>query len=111
MERLQQILDFLKESPQDPFLNYALAMEYLKLGQDAEALASFETMVREFPDYVGTYYHFGKFLEKSGNPERAAELYQQGISVARQSRKMHALSELQGALRLLEDPDWEDGDY
>lgn len=64
MERLQQILDFLKESPQDPFLHYALTMEYVKLEQEEEALHGFEKLISDFPDYIGTYYHFGKFLEK-----------------------------------------------
>lgn len=110
MERLQQILDFLKETPQDPFLHYALTMEYVKLKQDDKALEGFEKLLRDFPDYIGTYYHFGKFLENSGNPARAADIYREGILIARAQRKMHPLSELQGALRLLENPD-EDDDY
>ncbi|HMR20361.1 MAG TPA: tetratricopeptide repeat protein, partial [Sphingobacterium sp.] len=93
MERLQQIQEFLAESPQDPFLNYALTMEYVKLGRDEEALQCFEKMVSEFPDYVGTYYHFGKFLEKNNHRNRAEEVYNTGIAVARTNRKMHALSE------------------
>lgn len=110
MERLQQILDFLKESPQDPFLHYALTMEYVKLEQEEEALHGFEKLISDFPDYIGTYYHFGKFLEKNGQADRAAEIYQRGIDIARAQRKMHPLSELQAALRLLENPD-EDDDY
>lgn len=111
MERLQQILEFLKESPQDPFLNYALTMEYVKLEQEENALRCFEKMLDEFPDYIGTYYHFGKFLEKQNNSTRAAGVYKKGIDIARTARKMHALSELQGALNLLEGFDDEDDDY
>lgn len=109
MERLEQILDFLKESPQDPFLNYALTMEYVKLGQEEKALLGFEKMLAEFPDYIGSYYHFGKFLEKKSDSTRATEVYRKGIELARQNRKMHALSELQSALSLLEG--FDDKDY
>jgi len=101
MTRIEQLQQFLLENPQDPFLHYALTMEYVKLGDEEEALRSFEGMLRDYPDYVGTYYHFGKFLEKQGNKDRTIEIYQAGIGVARQVRNAHALSELQGALNML----------
>jgi tetratricopeptide (TPR) repeat protein len=110
MERLRQIQEFLKENPQDPFLHYALTMEYVKLEQTDNALSGFEKMVNDFPDYVGTYYHFGKFLEKNEDSERATEVYKKGIEIARKNRKMHALSELQGALNLIEGLE-DDDDY
>lgn len=110
MERLKQIQDFLIENPQDPFLNYALAMEYVKLGMDNEALRCFERMLGDFPDYVGTYYHFGKFLERNDARDSAIEVYKKGIETARANRKMHAMSELQGALNLLNGLDDEDDD-
>lgn len=111
MERLKQIQEFLMENPQDPFLNYALTMEYVKLEMDAEALRCFEKMLNDFPDYVGTYYHFGKFLEKNDEISKAIEIYKKGIEIARASRKMHALSELQGALNLLYGMEDDDEDY
>ena len=33
-ERIEQIKTFLKDTPNDPFLSYALATEYVSLGQD-----------------------------------------------------------------------------
>lgn len=106
--RKEQLLDFLKESPQDPFLKYALVMEYVKEGDREGAIAGFEDLLTQHTDYVGTYYHFGKLLEKEGDSARALEIYKQGMEVARAKRNMHALSELQGAYNLLSGKDEDD---
>ncbi len=99
--RLEQLLEFLKESPNDPFLKYAIAAEYDSSGNREEAIQHFERLVAQHPDYVGTYYHLGKLYEKVSKPERAEAVYRSGIEIAKVARKHHALSELQGALALL----------
>lgn len=96
--RLEQLLNFLKDSPKDPFLKYALTMEYLKLGQRVEAKNGFEDLIQNDPDYIGTYYHFGKFLESEGQKDQAVEIYELGIQIAQQKRNFHALGELKNAL-------------
>ena len=98
--RLQQLAEFLKESPDDPFLGYALATEHLKLGHTDEALQHYEALVRDHPDYVGTYYHLAKLYEALGRMPDAVATYESGMRAARNKRDMHALSELQGAYRL-----------
>lgn len=99
-ERLEQLQELLKESPQDPFLHYAITMEHVKLENKDAALDGFENMVSSFTDYVGTYYHFGKFLEKQQQLARALEIYQQGMQIAQSKRNMHALGELRGAYNM-----------
>ncbi|TJZ61408.1 tetratricopeptide repeat protein [Sphingobacterium olei] len=100
MDRLTQLLSFVAESPQDPFLKYALTMEYLKAENMKKAEEGFKDLVENFSDYVGTYYHYGKFLEKENNTEEALKIYQLGMQVARNMRNMHALGELQNAYNL-----------
>lgn len=111
MNRIEQLTEFLKESPQDPFLHYALTMEYQKLGDTVKTRAGFENLVASYPNYVGTYYHFGKFLEKNQEQELAADIYTKGIAIAKQASNMHAAGELQGALNMLLGWDDEDDDY
>ncbi len=98
-DRLQQLTDFLTENPNDPFLNYALATEYLKLGRTEEALRYYEGLVDKHPDYVGTYYHLGKLHETLGRKDEAIAVYEKGMHRAQAKRDMHALSELQAAYR------------
>lgn len=97
--RLEQLLEFLKESPHDPFIHYAIASEHLKAGQQDQALAGFEGMIINFPDYVGTYYHLGKLYESLGDLQQAIQTYQKGMEKAKAAGNSHAFGELQAALQ------------
>ncbi|WP_462265387.1 tetratricopeptide repeat protein [Mucilaginibacter sp.] len=111
--RLAKLLEFLNNEPNDPFLLYALATEYLRLNQTADALHYYERLVSEHPAYVGTYYHLGKLYESLNRKADAVTTYTQGMQVARAARDNHALSELQAvynaASGLYDDED--DDDY
>jgi Putative Zn-dependent protease, contains TPR repeats len=107
--RLEQLVRFLAESPSDPFLKYAVATEYLKLGNTAEALRYYEDLRTNHGDYVGTYYHLGKLYEALGKTAEAVAVYEQGMQAAKTKRDMHALSELQAAYQSATGSD-DDGD-
>ena len=98
MNRLEALLQFYEEDPDDPFTRFALAQEYLKSGNVERALAFFEQLAADRPDYVGTYYHLGKLYERLGRQEAAVGAYQRGIRVAGEQRDAHARAELQDAL-------------
>ncbi len=100
--RMSQLLEFLKESPDDPFLNYALAQEHVSQGNKEEAKRLMEWLLEKHPDYVATYYHLGKLLEQDGQKEAAMDVYQAGIVVAGKLGEQHARSELQSAKLELE---------
>ncbi len=101
-QRLEQLLDMLNDSPDDAFLRFALAMEYDKLGQYSESLGAFLKLRETHPDYVGLYYHLGKWFERNGNLEGAVMSYKEGIDVAQRQGDRHALGELRAALAALE---------
>jgi tetratricopeptide (TPR) repeat protein len=98
MSRIEQLLVFLKDSPEDAFLNYALATEYVGLGDDDKAELIFRTLLDKHPDYIATYYHLGKLLERKAEKEEAILIYEKGIEKAKKSSERHSLSELQSAL-------------
>lgn len=102
-DRLQKLLDFLKNEPDDEFLLYALATEYLRLNQPDTALSYYERLVTDHPSYVGTYYHLGKLYEALNRKQDAIITYQNGMKIAREARDNHALSELQGVYNELTD--------
>jgi len=97
MSRKDQIIALLEASPKDAFLRFALAKEHEKAGEDAGAKAVYEALVAEQPDYVGTYYHLGKTLERLGEEAAAWQVYTEGISVTKRLGEKHAMSELAGA--------------
>jgi Tfp pilus assembly protein PilF len=103
MDRIQKITEFLRENPTDSFLQHALALEYIKIGEDVQARRLFEEILARDPGYIGSYYHLGKLLERMGEPSEAIKAYENGITRAREAGERHALSELMGALEELTD--------
>lgn len=96
-ERIEKLKNFLKQSPNDCFLNHALALELIKSGDDNEARKYFEHNIAVDPHYIPTYYHFGKLLERNGDHESAIKLYETGMKEAKTANDMHTYNELQGA--------------
>ena len=97
-DRLAALLAFYEQDPDDAFTCFAIAQEYRKRGEPAQALAFFEKLVADQPDYTGTYYHLGKLYETLGRTDEAVAAYQRGIEAARRQRNLKDLSELQDAL-------------
>jgi tetratricopeptide (TPR) repeat protein len=107
-DRIPILLGFLADDPTDAFSRFALAQEYAKAGRSDEALAEYERLVREQPDYVGTYYHLGKLLEQVGRSGDAEHTYRAGIAVAERLRDAHSRAELADALLHLQGLGWDD---
>src|SRR5258708_39505988 len=106
--RLEKLLEFIKNEPQDEFLKYALATEYLRLNDTDKALSYYEDLVNNHPNYVGTYYHLGKLYEALNRKTDAINTYENGMKIARQKRDNHAFSELQAVYR--EATGWDEDD-
>lgn len=97
MDRIEKLRDFLKEAPNDSFLKHALALELTKRGGADEAQRLFEEILETQPDYVGSYYHLGKLLERKGEIAQAEEIYQKGMAAAKTAGDTQALNELRAA--------------
>lgn len=97
MDRIEKIKDLLKETPADSFLQHALALEYIKLGNDEEARKLFEAILDREPGYVGSYYHLAKLLERNGDNDGAIKVYERGMEEAKKAGDSKALGELRGA--------------
>ena len=102
-ERIEKIKVFLKATPNDCFLNHALALEYVKAGDESQARAHFEINMANDPAYVATYYHLGKLLERIGERAGAISIYEKGMACAKTTKDMHSYSELQSAYEDLVD--------
>lgn len=103
INRLERLTEFLQAEPNDPFLKYALATEYLRLNNHELALKFYEDLLINHEDYVGTYYHLGKFYEMLQRQEDALKVYEKGIQIARKIKDQHALNELLGVYNALQD--------
>jgi tetratricopeptide (TPR) repeat protein len=102
MSRIEQIRQFLQESPNDSFLRYALAQELQKQGDLNAAREAYLWLTENQPSYVATYYHLGKLLITQGEKEAALAWFNLGIEHPKAAKELHALSELQSAKLELE---------
>jgi tetratricopeptide (TPR) repeat protein len=105
MNRLEKLLEFIKNEPEDPFLKYALATEYLRLNETDKALAFYEDLVKNHAGYTGTYYHLGKLYEALGRKQEAISTYETGMKITREKNDNHAFSELRAVYDELMDED------
>lgn len=103
-DRIQQLIRFVQEEPDEPFNVYALAMEFLN-GQPQEAKVYFDQLLAKFPDYLPTYYHAAALYADLDERDKAAELYEKGIELARAQHNQKTLQELQRAQQAFEDDD------
>lgn len=108
--RLDKLLAFIQNEPNDEFLKYALATEYVRLNDTEKALSYYEDLMNNHPNYSGTYYHLGKLYEALGRKDDAIIIYEKGIAITTAKRDMHALSELRGVYMNLKGFDDDDDD-
>lgn len=97
-DRINKLKAFIERQPEDSFLQHALGLEYVKIGEDLKARETFEKLLEQNPGYVGTYYHLGKLLERTGITDGAIAIFRRGIGVANAAGDTHAGNELRGAL-------------
>jgi len=94
--RIKQLEQFVKEDPEDPFNRYALALEYIKTDKIKASVIFFD-LIRDHNDYLPTYYHLGKLYEEMHESEKALDVFDQGIDLARRQNDQKTLRELLGA--------------
>jgi Tfp pilus assembly protein PilF len=96
--RKEQIEQMLVEAPEDPFLRYCLAMEFVSSGDDAGAVRTFEGLLAQDGSYVPAYLQAGQACVRLGQVDEARRLFGRGIEAARRQGDAHALGEMQGFL-------------
>ncbi len=101
--RLETLKNLLAQNPSDSFIRYGLANEYGRSGDLPGAVAEYESLLAENPDYHAAYFHGGQTLEKLGRIDEAREYYRRGVAVTTRLGNQHALSEMQAALDILGD--------
>ena len=103
MNRIEKLLEYMETADKDSFLQHALALEYIKIGEDEKARNLFNELLLREPTYVGSYYHLGKLLERVGDFDKAIRIYKRGMEESKRAGDNHTYNELQGALEDIED--------
>lgn len=100
-ERIAVLQQMMREKPDDPFLLYALALEYRSAGKYDQSRSFFERLLQDHPDYLPIYYQFGNLAEDLGDIPLATRLYQEGIVKALANGEQKTANELKQALEML----------
>lgn len=93
--------EFLAAHPQDAFARYGLAMECSNQGDSDAAIANFEKLLAENPNYVAGYFQYGQMLARLSRTADAKRTLDSGIEAARRTGDQHAGSEMEAALAQL----------
>jgi tetratricopeptide (TPR) repeat protein len=96
--RLEKLLEFIKEQPDDIFLKYALAMEYQGLNDIGKTKEYFEEVVKVDKNHVAAYYQLGKIFERLNDETSAISIYEKGMEAAKLKNDSRSMRELKTAL-------------
>jgi len=98
MDKIAGLKEILALDPKNSFARYGIAMELAKQGETAAAIAEFDTLLRDDPDYTAGYFMAAQTLSAEGMTAQAIQRLKAGISCAARRGNQHALSEMQGML-------------
>lgn len=103
MNRIPLLTELIQDDPKDPFLPYALALEYLKQQDVQAAIDTFEALQKAHPAYLPTYYQLGVLLTETGELKRATTLLETGKALAEEQAERKTAGEIQELLWGIED--------
>jgi tetratricopeptide (TPR) repeat protein len=98
MNKLAMLQEILTQNPMDSFARYGLAMEYSGSGQTEQALAEFDQLAKDHPDYVPGYFMAAQTLAQVGRTDEAKKRLEVGIAAAVRTKNAHAQGEMQDML-------------
>lgn len=98
MDKIAALTEILKQNPTDAFTRYGLAMAQAAVGNNDQALAEYNTILRHTPDYVPAHQMSAQLLLKLARAEEARTRLHEGLAAAQHTGNAHAQSELQAML-------------
>jgi len=98
MDKLAGLKEILALDAKNSFARYGIAMELAVRGETDAALAEFDILLANDPDYTAGYFMSAQTLSSSGRTAEAIQRLKAGISCAARTGNRHALSEMQTML-------------
>ena len=105
MDKIATLREILEQDPQSAFARYGLAMELAGRGDTEAALAEFDRLLADHPDYTAGYFMSAQTLAKIGRAGEAKQRLIDGTACARRTGNQHALREMRAMLDEMEIPE------
>lgn len=102
MDKIAGLREILEQDPTNAFARYGLAMELGGQGQTDAAVAEFDRLRADHPDYVAGYFMAAQTLARARRADEAKQRLNDGIVCARRTGNQHAQREMQALLDDLE---------
>ena len=102
MDKIAGLKEILALDPGNSFARYGIAMELASRGETSLAIAEFDELLANDPDYTAGYFMSAQTLAGAGRKQQAIERLKAGVACAGRSGNSHALNEMQTMLGELE---------
>lgn len=94
ISRIDELILLHKEDPNDPFLLYAIGLEYLSRSNYELAISYFNQTILKQPRYTAAYYQLGKIFIELDITDVAKKYILEGIQSAQLEKNFKAVTEL-----------------
>jgi tetratricopeptide (TPR) repeat protein len=91
IDRIESIKKLLAAEPDDVFLNYSLAMEYVAANDGKQALAAFSRCIELDESYAPAHVEAGKCARAAGLLDEAREHFTRALSLAKEQGQGHVV--------------------
>ena len=102
MDKIAGLKEILALDPGNSFARYGVAMELASRGEASLAIAEFDRLLANDPDYTAGYFMSAQTLAGAGRKTQAIERLKAGVACAARSGNSHALNEMQAMLGEME---------
>jgi len=102
MDKVAGLREILALDPRNSFARYGIAMELANRGEINAAMAEFDRLLADDPDYTPGYFMSAQTLAGAGKKPEAIDRLRAGIACAARSGNSHALNEMQTMLGEME---------
>ncbi len=93
LKRKEKILEMLVQSPDDEFLNYALAMEFKSEQNLEQAIVFFEKCIKINSNHTASMYQLALIFEEKGEIDKVLALLEGGINILKTTTDRKTLNE------------------
>ncbi len=101
-DRKFKLLGMLAESPNDDFLNFAIAMEELALENLQLAQSYFQKCIEINPMHIPARFQLAKIAYSLQQNEKALQLLKDGITILQEKKDLKTLNEFRSLLSEIE---------
>ena len=100
-DRLKQLEKMYEADAGDPFITYAMAMEFIKAGNDAQAERWLNETLKLDKTYAYAYFQKAKVLQQNDRTDEAKVTLAKGIEQAQETGDEKAIAELRDLMSMM----------